>query len=136
MAVTLFNPLATLVRLDAEARKATPLPRSAQAWREINTSHGERVIGMFAPVDPKDLHPEKWEMHPHGDELLYLFDGAIDIVIGDEDGQEQDLIPLRAGQSCLVPTGIWHRLLLREPSRMMFVTPAGGTRMQPWRGGA
>lgn len=136
MAITLFDPLDTLVRLDSEARKASPLPRSPEAWREINRSQGERVIGMFAPVDPQDLHPEKWEMHPHGDELLYLLEGAIDVVVGDDDGHEEAPLLLSAGQSCLVPVGTWHRLLLREPSRLMFVTPAGGTRMRPWRDGA
>ena len=59
MAITLFDPLDTLVRLDAEARKASPLPRSPEAWREINRSQGERVIGMFAPVDPQDFGVER-----------------------------------------------------------------------------
>lgn len=139
MAVTLFDPLDTLVRLDGEARNASPLPRSADAWRAINQARGERIIGMFAPVDPADLHPEKWEMHPHGDELLYLLEGAIDIVTsindvtGGDDARDDQIIPLRAGQACIVPPGTWHRLLLREPSRLMFITPAGGTRMRPWR---
>lgn len=133
MGAHVFEPLDTLVRLDATARAATPLPRSADAWRAINCASGERVMGMSAPTIPADLHPENWEMHPDGDELLFLLDGAIDVMLAAENGGDGVLLPLRRGQACLVESGTWHRLLLRAPSRLMFVTPAGGTRMRPWR---
>lgn len=134
MGVTRFDPLAMLIRLDGEACIASPMPRSVDSWRVINRASGERVMGMSMPQIPSDLHPDKWEMHPHGDEILYLLEGAIDVSLEAEDGEE--LIPLRAGESCLIASGSWHRLLLRMPSRLLFVTPAGGTRMRPWKGGA
>ena len=136
MGVTIFPAAQTLVRLEAAGLAATPLARSAEAWREINRAAGERVIGMAQPVDPADLHPDTWEMHPHGDEVLFLLDGAINVALADNGAIETEVLPLTAGQGCVVEPGIWHRLLLRKPSRLLFVTPAGGTRMRPWRGAA
>jgi len=128
MGVTLFDPLATLVRLDADGR-ADPLSRSPDAWREINRARGSRVLGMSEPKEPADLHPDNWEMHPEGDEILHLVEGGIDLVVEDANGEM--CMPLPPGQSCVVERGTWHRLLLRAPSRLMFLTPAGGTRMRP-----
>lgn len=134
MGVTRFDPLSVLIRLDGEARIASPMPRSVDSWRVINRASGERVMGMSTPRMASDLHPDKWEMHPHGDEILYLLEGAIDVSLDAENGEE--LVPLRVGEGCLIASGIWHRLLLRAPSRLLFVTPAGGTRMRPWKEGA
>lgn len=126
MGVTIFDPLACLVRLDGAGREASPLPRSPEAWRALNRATGERVIGMSAPVSPGDLHPENWEMHPHGDEVLLLLEGALDLELEGDAPRA-----LQAGQACVVESGTWHRLLLRAPARLLFVTPAGGTRMRP-----
>jgi mannose-6-phosphate isomerase-like protein (cupin superfamily) len=130
---TIFPATETLVRLDAAGFAASPLPRSPEAWREINRARGERVVGMATPVDPTDLHPDTWEMHPDGDEVLFLLDGAIDVALAGDGETQTDLLSLASGQGCVVEPGTWHRLLLREPSRLLFVTPAGGTRMRPWR---
>ncbi|MFD2431669.1 cupin domain-containing protein [Sphingobium scionense] len=76
---------------------------------------------MSEPKRPEDLHPDNWEMHPDGDEILHLVEGDIDLVVEDESGEI--LLPLARGQSCVVERGTWHRLLLRAPSRLMFLTP-------------
>ena len=38
---------------------------------------------------------------------------------------------LRGGQACLVPRGVRHRLIPRQPSDLLFITPACGTRHRP-----
>jgi len=43
----------------------------------------------------------------------------------------QRTIPVAAGGACLVPRGVWHRLAMREPSDLVFVTPPDGTRVRP-----
>ncbi len=123
-----FDPLSSLVRLDPDGT-ADHLARGPEGWRAINRATGGRVIGMSRPAEPADLHPDSWEMHPEGDELLHLLGGAIDLVLDEPDGEQR--IRLEGGQSCIVARGTWHCLLLREPSILMFVTPAGGTRMRP-----
>lgn len=63
-----------------------------------------------------------WEMHPDGDEALTLLTGRVDIVIDDATGARTfALEPMR---SCVVPAGAWHRMIIHEPSELLFLTPA------------
>jgi mannose-6-phosphate isomerase-like protein (cupin superfamily) len=128
MGTTSFDPLSTLIRLDGGGN-AHLLERSAAGWRIINRADGERVVGMSEPKAPADLHPQSWEMHPEGDEVLHLVAGSIDLILDEAAGESR--VRLEAGSSCVVERGAWHCLLLREPSRLLFITPAGGTRMRP-----
>lgn len=70
-------------------------------------------------------------MHPEGDELLYLLSGEIDVLLEESAGDR--VVRLRGGEGCLVPRGVWHRLILKEPSDLLFVTPPRGTRLRPAR---
>lgn len=79
--------------------------------------------------------PHRGEMHPDGDELLFLVSGRIDVVLetdGQQDavGQEQTL-ELLPGNAIVVPKGVWHRVLIREPSQLVHITPGpgGGVRL-------
>ncbi|MEL6831092.1 MAG: cupin domain-containing protein [Pseudomonadota bacterium] len=69
-------------------------------------------IHMFQNTD--------WEMHPDGDEALTLLTGEIDVVLS-QSGTE-DVIRLRAGQSCVVPKGVWHRQIVQLPGMLLFHT--------------
>ena len=74
--------------------------------------------------------PHRGEMHPDGDELLFLVSGRIDVVLetgGQQDavGEEQTL-ELVAGDAIVVPKGVWHRVLMREPSQLVHITPGPG----------
>ena len=79
--------------------------------------------------------PHRGEMHPDGDELLYLISGRIEVII--EDGgtettvgteHVQTLIP---GQAFIVPRGAWHRVNVCEPSRLLHITPGPGDGHRP-----
>ncbi len=65
--------------------------------------------------------PHDGEMHPDGDELLYLVSGAISVRLELPDGDRT--IDLGAGDALVVPQGIWHRITLREPGRLIHITP-------------
>lgn len=67
-----------------------------------------------------------WEMHPEGDEFVYLLDGDADFVLW-VDGGEQVLRVDRPGTYVVVPRGIWHTVRPRQPSTMLFATPGAGT---------
>ncbi|WAC61340.1 cupin domain-containing protein [Brevundimonas sp. SL130] len=133
-----FDALDHLVLLNAEGG-ALPLLRSVDAWRNVNRCAGGRVIGFSRPQAAEDLHPDRWEMHPAGDEFLHLIEGEMDVVL-DRPGEGARLpltltLTLTQGGAVVVPQGIWHRLLLKRPSALMFVTPAGGTQMRPVEAG-
>jgi mannose-6-phosphate isomerase-like protein (cupin superfamily) len=73
--------------------------------------------------------PHGGEMHPDGDELLFLVSGHVSVVLEDE-GSEQKL-ELRPGEACVVPRGVWHRVVLNEPSQILHITPGPGGEHRP-----
>lgn len=70
---------------------------------------------------------ETWEVHPHGDELLYLLEGEcrIHLLTGDD---EQIIRFAGVGAVIRVPAGVWHTARLDSPCRILFITPGEGTR--------
>jgi mannose-6-phosphate isomerase-like protein (cupin superfamily) len=67
-----------------------------------------------------------WEIHPHGDELLYLLEGECSIHLR-VDGVE-DILPFRRPGSVLkVPRGAWHTAKVPKSCRILFITPGEGT---------
>lgn len=70
-----------------------------------------------------------WEMHPEGEEILYLVSGALDVVLQEESGDRT--VELRDGGVCIVPRGVWHTQIVHAPSELVFVTPGRGTQHRP-----
>jgi mannose-6-phosphate isomerase-like protein (cupin superfamily) len=68
-----------------------------------------------------------WEMHPHGDELVYLIAGDSDLVLW-RDGVEEIVRVDAPGQYVIIPQGVWHTARPHAPTTMLFVTPGAGTR--------
>ena len=89
-----------------------------------------RIAGLVigAPHMTRNA-PHNGEMHPDGDELLYLISGRVDVVI-EEDGRERT-VELGPGQAFVVPRGVWHRVSLREPSQILHITPGPGGEHRP-----
>ena len=48
-----------------------------------------------------------------------------------EVGPGERRVALASGQACLVPRGVWHRVVVREPGRLLFVTYGEGTQHRP-----
>lgn len=70
-----------------------------------------------------------WEMHPGGDEFVYLLSGAVELHM-EQDGQVLRVALERRG-ALLVPRGVWHTAKVLRPSRMLHVTRGAGTRTRP-----
>jgi len=57
--------------------------------------------------------PHGGEVHPDGDEFLYLVSGTMQLILDDGDEQAVGLetrVMLRSGDAYVVPRGVWHRL--------------------------
>lgn len=67
-----------------------------------------------------------WEMHPHGDELVYLLEGDTDFVLHTDKGPKTVRVS-EPGTYVVVPKGTWHTARPHAPTRMLFVTPGEGT---------
>jgi quercetin dioxygenase-like cupin family protein len=66
-----------------------------------------------------------WEIHPAGDELLYLLEGEADVVTLTDDGPVRS--PLNTGSIFICPRAHWHRIEPRSPIALLFATPGEGT---------
>jgi mannose-6-phosphate isomerase-like protein (cupin superfamily) len=65
--------------------------------------------------------PHGGEMHPDGDELLILVEGEIEVALDEEDGER--VVALTSGDAFVVPRGTWHRVIVKNPCRLLHFTP-------------
>ena len=108
----------------AEAVAVTP-----QFWEELTT--GRRSVGqwLLGAAQSQQSAPH-WDLHPDGECIIILLSGSIDVTM--QVGDDEHVVELReTGDACLVPRGVWHRQVLHEPSRRIFLTEGAGTRMRP-----
>jgi mannose-6-phosphate isomerase-like protein (cupin superfamily) len=73
--------------------------------------------------------PHAGEVHPDGDEILYLISGGVDVIL--EEADSDRTVSVKPGQAVVVPQGVWHRVELREPSHLLFITPGPGGAHRP-----
>ena len=85
------------------------------------------LLGVFQIASPDDLHSDIWEMHPAGDEVLLMLTGALGVEYSD--GFCRGTSALESGRGVVMPKGVWHRLLLREPGLLMVLSPSQGTKL-------
>lgn len=99
---------------------AEPIEVTPRFWRDSAASAKyDRVVAAIDFAGPEDLHSSQQEVHPEGDELIYVVAGAIDVVLDTDGGRRTE--SLAAGQAAIVPRGVWHHLVAREPGRLLFV---------------
>ena len=107
------------------------LQRDGEA-REIESPPGPppRIDGhtIGAPFMTREP-PHSGEMHPDGDELLFLISGRVTVVLEDRDPPRQ--VQLQPGDALVIPRGVWHRVRLDEPSQLFHVTPGPGGEHRP-----
>ena len=82
----------------------------------------ERIDGLTigAPHLTGDA-PHDGEVHPDGDEVLYLMSGAVSVRLELPGGDQH--VDLAAGDALVVPRGVWHRVTMVEPGQLLHVTP-------------
>ncbi len=73
--------------------------------------------------------PHLGEMHPDGDELLFLISGQVSVLL--EEPGAQRAVELRPGQAVVVPRGVWHRVVPTGPSQLVHITPGPGGEHRP-----
>ena len=123
---TIFEPFdlaSTYVQLE-DGPAALAVDVDDRFWEKIDHRpelHGGRLVGTFHNAADWEI----WEMHPAGDEIVCLLSGAIDVVLDEEHGER--VVPLEAGLTCIVPQGVWHRAIVREPGDTLHITRGEGT---------
>ena len=106
------------------AREVVGLGRSDRRARLVEQPGGppKRIDGLTVGApEITGPDPHDGEMHPDGDELLYLLSGSVTLKLEMEDGDR--LVELGAGDAIVVPQGVWHKITMREPGQLVHITP-------------
>jgi mannose-6-phosphate isomerase-like protein (cupin superfamily) len=96
----------------------------------MNTGHRPELmdgltLALFHANNPHDVHYPIWEMHPRGDELLILASGSLSVEL--RGGEIERTVPLAPHAAFIVSAGVWHRLIVHEPSVLIAITPRHNT---------
>lgn len=83
-------------------------------------------IGIWETDRPA---PHNGEMHPDGDELLIVLEGAVTVEYDVHTGSGS--VPVRQGQAHVVPRGVWHRVIPQGGCRLLFATPGPNGEYRP-----
>ena len=122
-----FDLTSTYVCLDDGGAAAT-IDVTAEFWTELMAGE-RRCDGRLVTAFQMSESAAHWEMHPAGDELICLFSGSAVAVLEEADIARE--IELQARSACIIPKGVWHRLIVRDPGQALFVTPGKGTQHRP-----
>lgn len=117
---------------------AVSLPGGEGFWQQLMsgdaTDPGIRQLmgsekGRLLSVLPMESDWTTWEMHPAGDEILFMLEGWATFILDLPGGSKE--VALGAGRLLVVPTGVWHTAKVAEPARLLAITAGQGTRHRP-----
>ncbi len=98
---------------------------SENFYQELDAFDGFKnhvLISQFA----FDAAWPTWELHPAGDELVFLLAGDTDLVLATDAGEEVVRIAT-PGDYAVIPKATWHTARPHAPTTMLFFTPGQGT---------
>lgn len=126
----------TFVVVD-EAYRAETVAVTDEVWVEIEARYGDFARRTLISGFEFDEPWPTWEVHPHGDEIVCLLEGDVEMTLALPDGDETRRMSV-PGEFLIVPRGVWHTANPRCPTRMLFITPGQDTenREQPPRPGS
>ena len=71
-----------------------------------------------------------WEMHPEGDEVVYVLEGDVEFLVEEPTGVRA--VRVQGRGLVIVPRSAWHTARVHAPSRLLHVTMGAGTRHRPF----
>ena len=115
-----FNPKNQIVAITRDLTAETMPARPDPAIPVDGYTFGVATMSENSPHDG--------EMHPDGDEVLYLISGKVRVTLETDPVQELDMLP---GDGLIVPKGIWHRVDIVQPCQIVYLTPGPGGEYRP-----
>jgi mannose-6-phosphate isomerase-like protein (cupin superfamily) len=117
---------------------AVLLPGGGEFWSQLMsgnpTDPGIRQLmgsenGRLLTALEMNADWNNWEMHPAGDEILFMLAGKATFVLELSDGLRE--VALTAGRVLVIPKGVWHTAKVSEPARLLGITAGHGTQHRP-----
>lgn len=108
--------------------RVDPSRSSFDVHRDLSITTRERGPGLPERIDGVTIGfltmdhdaPHGGEIHPDGDEILYVISGRLRVT---GDSEPEAAVELGPGDACIVAKGEWHRVRVLEPTRLVHVTP-------------
>lgn len=119
-----LNPQTTYVHLCASG-VATQIPGGEKFWSLPESELECYGRGWLVSEFEFTSDWPTWEMHPNGDEFVYLLSGSVELLVEHPEGTRT--IALVDSGAVVVPRGAWHTARVHAPSRMLHVTLGAGT---------
>lgn len=110
-----------------EDKHATKIENSSTLYQEL-----EQKFNGFKNHELISSHEfskdwDSWEMHPEGDEVVFLLSGNITFVL--ETQPQETCIELnQLGDYVIIPKGTWHTAKTTKLSQILFITPGENTK--------
>lgn len=82
----------------------------------------------FGVAKMSENSPHDGEMHPDGDEILYLISGRANVIFLDSPAED---VEMRPGDGLVVPKGVWHRVDILAPCEIVYMTPGPNNEFRP-----
>ena len=117
---------------------ATVLPGGIDFWSQAMSGKpsdpGIRKLmdseyGRLLTVLTMNADWTTWEMHPAGDELLFMLEGTATFLMDLPDGVKE--VEFNAGRLLVIPRGVWHTAKMSGPARLLVITAGHGTQVKP-----
>jgi mannose-6-phosphate isomerase-like protein (cupin superfamily) len=113
---------------------AVILPAGGEFWSQLMsgnpTDPGIRQLmgsenGRLLTALEMNADWNNWEMHPAGDEILFMLEGQATFLLELPEGLRE--VALTAGRVLVIPKGVWHTAKVNEPARLLGLTAGYGT---------
>lgn len=96
--------------------------------RATQPGRPERIDGMtIGIVTLTQNPPHGGELHPDGDEFLYVISGKLQLITD----SSTEPVEVGPGEGCIVPQGEWHKVDVLEPTQLMYVNPGPNAEHRP-----
>jgi mannose-6-phosphate isomerase-like protein (cupin superfamily) len=93
--------------------------------RRLTASEQGRLLSMLSMAADWN----NWEMHPAGDEILFMLEGKATFMLELSEGLRE--VAVSAGRLLVIPRGVWHTARVSEPVRLLAITAGMGTQHRP-----
>jgi hypothetical protein len=124
-----FDLESTFVNLGRDG-STVPLEVTESFWQDLGSGKLGAGPGRLLSLFAFEGAWEVWEVHPNGDEIVLLLEGAADMTLERAGGNE--VVRLDSpGSFVLIERGTWHTARSDGPARMLFITDGEGTDHRP-----